>query len=375
MAKSRKQSVQTVTAVPGTPAEIKTVDPTPATPLIDTLASNAVAASIPAPTPPVDTPAPSNPPAPLPCEIVADAPEAEKLKAPDYNMTAKAFTIALRFCKTVGAAFIVATERAAEWGKIAESCLATEYGNSKDWKPTRFDSVMSDLGRLYLDVNPDSAAIRPANLWKAHRFLEHCKALGIVGAESIAYRTIVNALFPAAFTMVKEQATSTVRDGWADWLKTVVPLIVAGKLTYESVTASVEAQRAALHAFDSKKYAKPPVKKTSTPTPAPSTPAPSGSLTPANNASPTPAPTPANNANPTPAPSTSAPTATQTASAATLNLESFAKSLNAVVASALGDAIASQADDSTVMSLYRTLSPRLKMIRDKQAAQQAMASA
>ncbi|HWE35039.1 MAG TPA: hypothetical protein VG406_00590 [Isosphaeraceae bacterium] len=334
------------------------------------------------PAAPTATPAPApaentTAPAPIPVKAippaVAIAPKREAVAPPAVGLSPKASALTLEFCATVGVVLNAVVLRCAEWGRMVGAILDAERGEANEWGRNQFDATIRKVGEAYAARYPDSVGdARPADWWKLAEFLAWTTKLGIVGAESMAYRTIVNVLFPAAFEMVKDQNASVIRDGWADWLKAIVPMIVNGDVNHETAVASVAAQRTALHALDAKKYPMPkatgakarkvtkgsgrknPKATPPAPTPAP-TPAPV-----ANRTTP-PAPTPT----PVPAP---APTPSQQAGAAALNIESFAKGLDAKAALALGVALAGVAKDDAILSIYKAIAPRVKAIRDSKAA-------
>jgi hypothetical protein len=318
----------------------------------------------------VNPAAPAKAPAPV---KVADAKASATL--PEIPLSAKAQTLTVAFCATIATVLNMATERLAEWGKLVADIVATERETARDFGDKAFDSVMSAIADAYVARHPDTDTTpRVADWWKVAEFLRHCVALGIPGAERVSYKRIVNILFPATIEMVKKQATSTVREGWADWLKTVVPMLADGTMNTETLVASVDAQRGGLNAMDAKRFPMPKVtgakalkkktgagrkagKKKATPAPA----APAATNPPA---------APSNPSNP---PATPPAAPVNPVAVAMANLESFVKGLDATQYNALGVALATHATNDGIKRVYKAIGPRVRAITDAEKAQKASA--
>jgi hypothetical protein len=198
-----------------------------------------------------NVPTPDAPPAP-PC-VVVSPPVADSAK-PDPLLTPKAHALCVAFIAFIGDALNVATERMATWGERIRDIVMAEMNATEGWDSKSFDSTMTNIATEFSRANPDALPLRAADAWKVAEFRRHATTLGIPDVDRISAKRITNYLFPAGFVMAKPEATSTVRDGWADWLKHVVPIVARGEMNDETLNASVDLQRAALNASDPKRY-------------------------------------------------------------------------------------------------------------------------
>ena len=241
-----------------TPAESSNLDATDATPApvkpFDTglpTASHTDSAIKPDPSVNADN---ATTPAPLPCVVVpniqAPAPYTPKLTAPSV-VKAEAYVIDVARILNVANADILG------WGRFIQDIMMTERENSTRFGADEFDATIRELGALYTDRFPHSEATpRVQNHWDYAEFMDVCTTLGIIGAERIAYGRVVNRLHPATCDRVKDSATTIVKDGWADWLRAIGPVIIRtdNPLSDDTIIASIDAQRVALNALDPKKY-------------------------------------------------------------------------------------------------------------------------
>jgi hypothetical protein len=304
---------------------------------------------------------------------VVSPPVADSAK-PDPLLTPKAHALCVAFIAFIGDALNVGTERMATWGERIRDIVMAEMNATEGWDSKSFDSTMTNIATEFSRANPDALPLRAADAWKVAEFRRHATTLGIPDVERISAKRITNYLFPAGFVMAKPEATSTVRDGWADWLKHVVPIVARGEMNDETLNASVDLQRAALNASDPKRY---PVKPATgaksrkdatgsgrkTPKAPPVKPAPK--VPPVK-----PAPAPiAPPVAPTPPPV--APVAPVAPSVNIPDVATFANGLTLASATTLGNLLLTHPSDDVVKAIYKAIAPRLKMIQAKENASKA----